>query len=86
MIMVNVKQLMFDKGLNQSDLANIWGISQSLVSKVIREYTIRGNKFIAGNYYPSIDHVIPLSKGGIDTWNNVRLSHRICNSLKSDSE
>ena len=36
MIMVNVKQLMFDKGLNQSDLANIWGISQSLVSKVIR--------------------------------------------------
>ena len=50
------------------------------------DYTIRGNKFIAGNYYPSIDHVIPLSKGGIDTWNNVRLSHRICNSLKSASE
>ena len=36
MIMVNFKQLMFDKGLNQSDLAQIWGISQSLVSKVIR--------------------------------------------------
>lgn len=34
--MINFKQLMFDKGLNQSDLANIWGISQSLVSKVIR--------------------------------------------------
>ena len=34
--MVNFKQLMFDKGLNQSDLAQIWGISQSLVSKVIR--------------------------------------------------
>lgn len=36
MIMINFKQLMFDKGLNQSDLAQIWGISQSLVSKVIR--------------------------------------------------
>lgn len=36
MIMVNFKQLMFDKGLNQSDLANILGVSQSLVSKVIR--------------------------------------------------
>lgn len=36
MIMVNFKQLMFDKGLNQRDLAQIWGISQSLVSKVIR--------------------------------------------------
>lgn len=34
--MVNFKQLMFDKGLNQSDLAQIWGVSQSLVSKVIR--------------------------------------------------
>lgn len=34
--MVNFRQLMFDKGLNQNDLAQIWGISQSLVSKVIR--------------------------------------------------
>lgn len=36
MIMIDFKQLMFDKGLNQSDLAQIWGISQSLVSKVVR--------------------------------------------------
>lgn len=34
--MINFKQLMFDKGLNQSDLAQIWGVSQSLVSKVVR--------------------------------------------------
>lgn len=34
--MINFKQLMFDKSLNQSDLAQIWGVSQSLVSKVIR--------------------------------------------------
>ena len=34
--MINFKQLMFDKGLNQSDLAQILGISQSLVSKIIR--------------------------------------------------
>ena len=34
--MIDFKQLMFDKGLNQSDLAQIWGISQSLVSKVVR--------------------------------------------------
>lgn len=43
--MVNFKQLMFDKGLNQSDLAQIWGISQSLVSKVIR-----GERGIPGYY------------------------------------
>ena len=39
---------------------------------------------ICGNYYPSIDHVIPLSKGGTHSWNNVKLAHRICNSLKKD--
>lgn len=34
--MIKFKQLMFDKGLNQSDLAELWGVSQSLVSKVVR--------------------------------------------------
>lgn len=48
------------------------------------DYTYRGNTFIAGNYYPSIDHVIPLNKGGKDEWNNLKLAHRICNSLKRD--
>lgn len=47
------------------------------------DYTYRGNTFIAGNYYPSIDHVIPLCKGGTDDWNNLRLAHRLCNSYKS---
>lgn len=34
--MIKFKQLMFDKGLNQSDLAELWSVSQSLVSKVVR--------------------------------------------------
>ena len=34
--MVNLKQLMFDKGLKQSDIASILDISQSLVSKMMR--------------------------------------------------
>lgn len=34
--------------------------------------------------YGSIDHVIPLSKGGTHTWNNVRLAHRKCNIIKSN--
>ena len=48
------------------------------------DYTYQGNTFIAGNYYPSIDHVVPIAKGGTHEWNNIRLAHRICNSLKSD--
>ena len=40
--------------------------------------------FFAGGSYPSIDHVIPIAKGGTHKWENVRLAHRICNSLKRD--
>lgn len=36
------------------------------------------------NYYPSIDHVVPISKGGKDSWDNVKLAHRICNTIKSN--
>lgn len=44
------------------------------------------NGFIVyGNMYPSRDHVIPKSKGGVNSWENIRLAHRICNSLKQDS-
>lgn len=39
---------------------------------------------ICGEYYPSIDHIQPLSKGGLHCWDNVWLAHRKCNSYKSD--
>ena len=42
------------------------------------------NSFIAGNDYPSIDHIIPISKGGQHTWDNVQLAHMICNSIKNN--
>lgn len=35
------------------------------------------------NNYPSIDHVIPISKGGKDCLDNVKLAHRVCNSIKN---
>lgn len=37
-----------------------------------------------GDLYPSIDHIVPISKGGKDTWDNIRLAHRICNSLRQN--
>lgn len=34
--------------------------------------------------YPSLDHIIPLSKGGTHTWDNVQLAHLRCNAAKCD--
>ena len=42
---------------------------------------INGYK-ICGNMYPSIDHIKPISKGGLHSWNNIQLAHRRCNSSK----
>lgn len=36
------------------------------------------------NYYPSVDHILPQSLGGKDTWENVHCAHRICNTLRSN--
>ena len=36
----------------------------------------------SGPQYPSIDHIIPLSKGGGHIWDNVQVAHIICNSEK----
>ena len=44
---------------------------------------IDGN-FVVGRKYPSIEHIIPRSKGGNHTWDNVKLAHMICNSVKND--
>lgn len=40
--------------------------------------------FIVGKFYPSIDHVTPLSKGGTHTWDNIKLAHISCNSWKGN--
>lgn len=37
------------------------------------------------NYYPSIDHVIPIARGGLDKWDNIKLAHRLCNSQRGNS-
>lgn len=50
----------------------------------IKDISVIDNNMIHGDMYPSIDHVIPLAKEGTHTWDNVRLAHRLCNSIKSD--
>ena len=48
------------------------------------DYVTRSNGVVvAGDSYPSVEHVIPLSKGGLHSWNNVMLACRGCNTKKN---
>lgn len=50
------------------------------------DYIIDKNgAFIVGKNYPSVDHIYPISRGGLHAWDNVQLAHFSCNSVKSDS-
>ena len=47
-------------------------------------YITEQGYFIAGESYPSIDHIKPLAKGGTHQIDNLQLAHRSCNAKKSD--
>lgn len=49
-----------------------------------KDFKSTGKTIICGDKYPSIDHIIPISKGGTHSWDNVQLAHRYCNTVKRD--
>jgi hypothetical protein len=51
-----------------------------------KDFIYREDVFIAGENYPSIDHIKPKSKGGTHTWDNTQLAHRRCNRIKRDRD
>ena len=70
-------QKLFDK---YEGICYLCGKECDFNDKVITEegYTI------VGKNYPSIEHVIPISKNGLHSWDNVNLAHHYCNTLKSN--
>ena len=72
-----------DKGITLSKLYERDGGVCQICGGVCDWNDYRHNEngiFIAGNLYPSKDHMIPLSEGGLHSWDNIRLAHRICNT------
>jgi 5-methylcytosine-specific restriction endonuclease McrA/ribosomal protein S27E len=52
-----------------------------------RDFVIDANgSYVAGPNHPSIDHLLPLSNGGTDTWDNIKLAHHKCNWVKSNHQ
>lgn len=46
------------------------------------DYKIINGTIVVGESYPSIDHLIPIARGGLHQWENVRLAHKGCNSQR----
>lgn len=46
------------------------------------DYIVKDGVTICGDNYPSIEHVEPISKGGLHSWANVKLACRGCNTAK----
>lgn len=74
------KDITLDKLIHRDN--NICGICGKECNS--DDYKKDNGTFIVGSLYPSIDHIIPLSKGGTHTWDNVQLAHMICNSIKNN--
>ena len=49
------------------------------------DFTYVNGSFKAGHKYPTRDHLVPLSKGGANTIDNLKLAHYICNCLRQDT-
>ena len=42
----------------------------------------KGETFIVGERYPTIEHLVPLSRGGKHSWDNIKLACFSCNTKK----
>lgn len=76
-----------DKGISIRRLIKRDGCGCWLCHKPVNlnDYEVRQDgSFVAGPNYPSIDHVQALANGGQHTWDNVRLAHIYCNTMKRD--
>ena len=45
---------------------------------------VKNGQIVCGRMYPSIDHIKPISLGGLHSWDNVQLAHIRCNLRKSN--
>lgn len=80
--------LRFDSSISLKKLhekhTGICYICENICDYNDHEITTEGH-FVVGETYPTIEHVVPLSKGGTHSWDNVKLACWKCNTVKSDS-
>lgn len=68
--------------LYRRDGAKCWICGKRVIKS---DFTKVDGKFKAGPRYPTVDHVVPLAKGGTNDESNLRLAHWSCNTKKGRS-
>ena len=73
----------YDRSITLNKLIKRDGMTCYICGKTCTKDDKRWGPF--GPDYPTIDHVIPLCKGGTHTWDNVRIACGECNEAKGGS-
>lgn len=78
--------IVVDKDISLEKIAQRDGNICQICNKMVdwNDKKVVNGTVICGDDYPSIDHIIPKSKGGVHSWSNVQLAHRRCNTNKRD--
>lgn len=74
----------FEKGITLKKLIERDGLRCAICGEMCDWNDHSWNKN-CGPLYPSMDHIIPMCKGGGHTWDNVQVVHMICNDRKFTS-
>lgn len=74
----------YDKTVTLSKLIKKNGVRCAICGRVCDRNDREWGSY--GPSYPTIDHIVPMSKGGGHTWDNVQVACARCNILKSDKE
>lgn len=79
--------IVVDKGITLEKVAKRDGNICQICHKMVdwNDKKIVNGTVICGDDYPSIDHIVPKSKKGVHSWDNVQLAHRRCNTIKRDN-
>lgn len=75
---------MFEKGVTLKKLIERDGLRCAICGEMC-DWNDTSWNGKCGPLYPSMDHIIPMSKGGGHTWDNVQVAHVICNDKKFTS-
>jgi len=71
---------LFDSSITLKECVKRFNGICQICGEPVDSYDIKGGHI--RRLYPTVDHIIPLSRGGSHTWENVQLAHMSCNAGK----